>query len=86
LTANTKSLLVSIRDDGIGGADPGLGSGLVGLTDRVEALGGSTDIRSSRGKGTAIVAGFQSSWARRKRQLELRLLGAREQKSPSREG
>ena len=33
-------LQLAIRDDGIGGADPGQGSGLVGLSDRIEALGG----------------------------------------------
>jgi signal transduction histidine kinase len=48
------SLLLSIRDDGIGGADPGRGSGLAGLTDRVEALGGSIRLRSTAGAGTHI--------------------------------
>jgi len=47
-------LLLAIRDDGIGGADPARGSGLVGLTDRVEALGGSLDIESRSGAGTQI--------------------------------
>jgi signal transduction histidine kinase len=50
------SVLLSIRDDGIGGADPARGSGLVGLTDRVEALGGSIHVRSSAGAGTHITA------------------------------
>jgi signal transduction histidine kinase len=49
-------LLLSIRDDGVGGADPARGSGLVGLTDRVEALGGSTRVRSRVGDGTHITA------------------------------
>jgi signal transduction histidine kinase len=49
-------LLLSIRDDGVGGADPADGSGLVGLTDRVEALGGSMDVQSRPGEGTHIVA------------------------------
>jgi signal transduction histidine kinase len=48
--------LLSIRDDGVGGADPARGSGLVGLTDRVEALGGSIRVRSRRGDGTHITA------------------------------
>jgi signal transduction histidine kinase len=39
-------LLLSVRDDGIGGADAARGSGLVGLTDRVEALGGSIRVSS----------------------------------------
>jgi PAS domain S-box-containing protein len=50
------SLLLSIRDDGVGGADPALGSGLVGLGDRVEALGGSIRVRSRTGDGTQITA------------------------------
>jgi signal transduction histidine kinase len=49
------SLLLSIRDDGVGGADPTRGSGLVGLTDRVEALGGTIDIDSAPGEGTSLV-------------------------------
>jgi PAS domain S-box-containing protein len=43
-----------IRDDGIGGADPSRGSGLVGLRDRVEALGGSIAIASPAGRGTSL--------------------------------
>jgi signal transduction histidine kinase len=50
------SLLLSISDDGIGGADPVRGSGLVGLTDRIQALGGSIRIRSAAGAGTHITA------------------------------
>jgi signal transduction histidine kinase len=49
------SLLLSIRDDGVGGADAARGSGLVGLTDRVEALGGTIDIESAPGGGTSLV-------------------------------
>jgi PAS domain S-box-containing protein len=49
------SLLLSIRDDGVGGADIGRGSGLVGLQDRVEALGGAITINSPRGGGTSLV-------------------------------
>jgi PAS domain S-box-containing protein len=48
------SLRLSIRDDGVGGADPGRGSGLVGLRDRVEALGGSIEISSPPGHGTHV--------------------------------
>jgi signal transduction histidine kinase len=50
------TVVVSIGDDGIGGADPVRGSGLVGLTDRVEALGGSLDVQSPWGHGTHITA------------------------------
>ena len=56
LVRRNATLVLSIRDDGIGGADPERGSGLVGLTDRVEALGGSIDVRSRSGTGTEIVA------------------------------
>jgi signal transduction histidine kinase len=48
-------LHLSIRDDGIGGADPARGSGLIGLRDRVQALGGAIDVNSPPGEGTAIV-------------------------------
>jgi signal transduction histidine kinase len=44
LAATDETLLLSVRDDGAGGADPRRGSGLVGLLDRVEAVGGSLDI------------------------------------------
>jgi signal transduction histidine kinase len=47
-------LYLSIRDDGIGGADAGKGSGLIGLVDRVEALGGRIDITSHPGDGTSL--------------------------------
>lgn len=49
------SLHVSIRDDGVGGVDPARGSGLIGLRDRAEALGGSIDVSSPPGKGTLIL-------------------------------
>jgi signal transduction histidine kinase len=54
LAAHDGSLLLSIRDDGIGGADPARGSGLAGLADRVEALGGSIHVHSAAGAGTHI--------------------------------
>jgi signal transduction histidine kinase len=47
---------VAVEDDGIGGADPENGTGLVGLTDRIEALGGRLDIDSPRGRGTRLTA------------------------------
>jgi signal transduction histidine kinase len=52
LATRNGRLVLSIRDDGVGGADPGCGSGLVGLTDRVEALGGSIRVYSRPGDGT----------------------------------
>jgi PAS domain S-box-containing protein len=47
---------LAIRDDGIGGADPSRGSGLIGLHDRVEALGGELEVRSVPGAGTTLTA------------------------------
>jgi PAS domain S-box-containing protein len=47
-------LRIEIRDDGAGGAEPGRGSGLIGLKDRVETLGGSIDIVSPRARGTSL--------------------------------
>ncbi|MCW3046956.1 MAG: histidine kinase,GAF protein [Solirubrobacterales bacterium] len=46
---------LAIADDGVGGADPARGSGLVGLTDRVEALGGTIEIASPPGRGTSLL-------------------------------
>jgi signal transduction histidine kinase len=48
------TLRVRISDEGVGGAEPERGSGLVGLRDRVEALGGSIDFTSLVGRGTVI--------------------------------
>jgi signal transduction histidine kinase len=48
-------LHVAIRDDGVGGVDPARGSGLIGLRDRAEALGGSLEVKSLSGEGTLIV-------------------------------
>ena len=49
-------LLVEVRDDGRGGADPGSGSGLRGLVDRVAALGGDFEVASPPGEGTTVTA------------------------------
>jgi signal transduction histidine kinase len=49
-------LELAIQDDGVGGADPARGSGLIGLADRVEALGGSFELESPRGAGTRLRA------------------------------
>jgi signal transduction histidine kinase len=48
-------LLLAIRDDGVGGADP-QGSGLVGLRDRIDAVGGTLTVSSQPGDGTHIRA------------------------------
>jgi signal transduction histidine kinase len=51
-----QDLHLSIRDDGIGGADAAKGSGITGMRDRVEALGGTLSIASHPGTGTALHA------------------------------
>jgi signal transduction histidine kinase len=47
-------LRLSVEDDGVGGADPAMGSGLRGLRDRVDALDGRLDIQSPIGEGTTL--------------------------------
>jgi signal transduction histidine kinase len=49
-------LLVEVIDDGIGGADPGRGTGLRGLADRLRALEGRLDVQSIPGHGTIVKA------------------------------
>jgi signal transduction histidine kinase len=44
-----------VSDDGVGGADPMRGSGLVGLKDRVEATGGTLSVSSRAGEGTQLI-------------------------------
>jgi signal transduction histidine kinase len=60
---------LAIRDDGIGGADLGQGSGLVGLSDRIEALGGTLQVTSPAGSGTMLL-------------IEIPLAGQRSEVSP----
>jgi len=50
------ALMVTVADDGIGGADPASGSGLRGLRDRTVALGGTFDLSSPPGSGTRLTA------------------------------
>jgi signal transduction histidine kinase len=56
ITAANQHLRVEISDDGAGGAEPEQGSGLRGLSDRVEALGGRFSVQSPAGGGTRILA------------------------------
>jgi signal transduction histidine kinase len=56
LGTNDGLVRVSVHDDGAGGADASHGSGLVGLADRVEALGGRFTVISPAGGGTSLVA------------------------------
>jgi signal transduction histidine kinase len=53
--AGHSSVQLAIRDDGVGGADTDRGSGLLGLTDRVEALGGRIELASPAGRGTSLL-------------------------------
>ena len=50
------ALFVEIVDDGSGGADPAAGTGLRGLADRVDALGGRFEVDSPPGAGTRVSA------------------------------
>jgi signal transduction histidine kinase len=56
VTADEKLLRLSVTDDGVGGAVAGGGSGLVGLKDRVEALGGHFHVTSPQCHGTTLAA------------------------------
>jgi signal transduction histidine kinase len=47
---------IAVPDDGVGGAEIGQGSGLIGLVDRVEAVGGEITITSPPGEGTSLLA------------------------------
>jgi GAF domain-containing protein len=55
LGADDAMVRLAIRDDGIGGADPAQGSGLVGLSDRIEAVGGTLEVTSPTGGGTTLL-------------------------------
>jgi signal transduction histidine kinase len=54
LEVEEETLRLAIRDDGVGGADPTGGTGLIGLRDRVEALGGTILVASPPGGGTRL--------------------------------
>jgi signal transduction histidine kinase len=54
LEAQNRVLHVVVRDDGLGGADSAHGSGLLGLKDRAESIGGKIFLQSPRGAGTWI--------------------------------
>jgi signal transduction histidine kinase len=52
--ATGELVTLAIGDDGVGGANPVRGSGLIGLKDRVEAIGGTLSVRSHHGEGTTV--------------------------------
>ena len=54
LEADDTSARLRVRDDGVGGADLHNGTGLVGLRDRVHALGGRLDVTSPPDRGTQL--------------------------------
>ena len=56
MAADACGVRLSVQDDGVGGADLGNGSGLIGLKDRVEAMGGRLQISSINQRGTTLIA------------------------------
>jgi signal transduction histidine kinase len=56
VTPGHGTVVIVVSDDGVGGADPRTGSGLTGLADRVEALGGTFRVESTPGRGTRLAA------------------------------
>ena len=56
MLAGEEELRILVADDGVGGADARRGSGLQGLADRVEALGGRVSVQSPLGGGTRVEA------------------------------
>jgi signal transduction histidine kinase len=54
VAAENGALRVEVRDNGRGGADPAEGSGLLGLRDRIEAIGGTMHLTSPPGAGTSL--------------------------------
>ena len=55
IRGDAEQLVVDVSDDGIGGADRSLGSGITGLDDRIEAVDGSMIVRSPLGEGTTVL-------------------------------
>ncbi|HET6713346.1 MAG TPA: ATP-binding protein [Actinomycetota bacterium] len=56
VTTSDRAIMVVVEDDGVGGADPAAGSGLRGLADRIETLGGILRVESAPGSGTRLAA------------------------------
>jgi signal transduction histidine kinase len=56
VSRNGDRLVIEVADDGVGGADPGKGSGLRGLADRIAALDGRLEIESGDTRGTTVRA------------------------------
>jgi signal transduction histidine kinase len=62
LEASDSVLRLGVEDDGVGGADPMRGSGLLGLSDRVAAMSGAIQLKSPPGEGTAIRVELPLDW------------------------
>jgi signal transduction histidine kinase len=60
-----EDLVITVADDGVGGADTAMGTGLLGLRDRLAGLDGTLTIESEAGAGTRLVAVIPSARARR---------------------
>jgi signal transduction histidine kinase len=56
IARSSGALFIDVADNGLGGADPSAGSGLCGLAERVQALGGRLSVSSPTGQGTSIAA------------------------------
>src|SRR6266545_4817779 len=56
VTVVDERMVILVEDDGVGGADPAAGSGLRGLADRIETIGGRLQVRSVPGGGTRLAA------------------------------
>jgi signal transduction histidine kinase len=56
VTPGAGTITIEVADDGVGGADPRAGSGLTGLADRVQTLGGTFRVESTPGRGTRLAA------------------------------
>jgi signal transduction histidine kinase len=56
VTSGAGTIVIVVSDDGVGGADPGKGSGLTGLADRIQTLGGTFRVESAPGRGTRLAA------------------------------
>jgi signal transduction histidine kinase len=56
VTVTETEATLTVVDEGAGGADPGDGTGLAGLVDRIEAIGGRLEVHSPAGGGTTVVA------------------------------
>jgi signal transduction histidine kinase len=63
LVRGDELLVVEVVDDGVGGADARKGTGLRGLSDRVEALGGRLHVSSEHGRGTTVRAELPVHWS-----------------------